>query len=355
MPDLQNGESVQVQGNSGIYTLRNEGGIYSCTCPAWLHQHAPTNVRTCKHLKAYRGEAVELSRVGIDNSPSRKETKSKSKRTSKTVAAALPITGKWIPMLAQIWNKKTDPTNWLMSEKLDGVRAYWDGRGGLWTRGNANRSNKPFVVPKAFLANFPPFPIDGELWLGRGLFQKTVSIVRRMDGNDKWMQLKYMVFDVVDETSGYEERMNRLSEWLQEHPTPFIEQVQQRICQGMEDLHEYLDAIIAKGGEGIMLRKPNGLYEHRRSPNLLKVKPMDDDEARVIGYQPGEGKYVGMLGALECEMPDGKQFNLGTGFSDAERDNPPPIGCLVTYKHQGFTDDGKPRCPVFLRIRTDID
>ena len=86
---------------------------------------------------------------------------------------------------------------------------------------------------------------------------------------------------------------------------------------------------------------------------LWKIKKFDDNEAVVVAYEPGKGKYQGAMGALRCRLPDGTLFEIGTGFDDSERDNPPKIGAMVTFKHQGYTDGGKvPRGPcVFIGVR----
>src|SRR5579872_205696 len=65
MPDLRDDESIHVQGSSDKpYVLSNRGGVYSCTCPAWRNQGAAIERRTCKHLRALRGDAAEQARTG---------------------------------------------------------------------------------------------------------------------------------------------------------------------------------------------------------------------------------------------------------------------------------------------------
>lgn len=105
------------------------------------------------------------------------------------------------------------------------------------------------------------------------------------------------------------------------------------------------------GGEGIVLRNPTAAYETGRSLNALKVKRFADMEGRVLGYRPGTGKYTGMTGALWVEIEGGQRLYIGSGLSDAERADPPPVGSLVTFRYQGFTRNGIPRFPSFLRVR----
>jgi DNA ligase-1 len=103
-----------------------------------------------------------------------------------------------------------------------------------------------------------------------------------------------------------------------------------------------------------MLHRADALYHGGRSPDLLKVKQWLDSEAKVIAYQPGTGKFEGMLGAMEVETDEGRRFLIGTGFSDAERRQPPPLGSTITYRYTGLTASGLPRFPAFLRIRQEF-
>ena len=102
-----------------------------------------------------------------------------------------------------------------------------------------------------------------------------------------------------------------------------------------------------------MVRSTDGLYIDGRSTEVLKVKSFLDAEAKVLKHVPGKGRNAGRLGALLVEEPDGTRFKLGGGFSDAERLSPPPIGSIVTFKYYGRYSSGKPRFPVFLRLRVD--
>ena len=162
MPDLQDGESVEVKGSAAKpYVLRNIGGVYSCSCPAWRNQSAAIESRTCKHLRKLRGDTAETERIGSEL-PARSAKSSAAKD-------APPL------LLAQSWDNALDLTDWWMSEKLDGVRAYWDGKRFLSRQGNE------YHAPEWFVAGLPATPLDGELWIDRKKFQRTVSIVRRQE------------------------------------------------------------------------------------------------------------------------------------------------------------------------------
>lgn len=250
-------------------------------------------------------------------------------------------------LLANVWTPAVDPTGWWMSEKYDGLRGYWDGRK-LWTRnGNA------ISAPDYFLAELPKdIALDGELWMGRGKFEETIGTVRSQTPDERWKLVRFMIFDAPQAKGTFEQRMEFLRKIL---PTTneFAKPVPQERCRGKDHFIAERDRIVTDGGEGLMLRKPESEYEAGRSPTLLKVKPFDDAEATVIAHLPGKGKYTGKLGALRVKTAEGKEFSLGTGFTDAQRAEPPPIGAVVTYRFRGLTEKGLPRFPSFLRVRKD--
>lgn len=250
-------------------------------------------------------------------------------------------------LLAEVWNQSIDPTGWWMSEKYDGVRGYWDGRR-LWSRkGNL------FHAPDYFLAELPrDIALDGELWLGYGKFEETTSIVRSEVPDDRWKRIHFMVFDAPKAEGAFEKRMQFLRATVPAD-NRFIRIVTQERCPGTTQLLAARDRVVRQGGEGLMLRQPESLYEPRRSPTLLKVKPYDDAEATVTGYQPGQGKFAGQLGALRVRTSDGREFSIGSGLSEAERASPPPVGTVITYRFRGLTAKGMPRFPSYFRVRRD--
>lgn len=335
MPDLLDGETAEVKGSARLpYILKNVGGVYSCTCPAWRNQSIAIEQRTCKHLKAYRGEAAETQRVG--------QTTTAAART----AAAKPESGPEL-LLAQPWENDVDLAGWWISEKLDGVRAYWDGKQFLSRQGNR------FHAPDWFVASFPAQPLDGELWLARKAFQRTVSIVRRQDKSDHWREIRYLVFDAPSVDAPFEERLEHVRDLIQTRRPEFAQAHQHLRCTGLSHLREELARVEALGGEGLMLRQPGSRYERGRSSTLLKVKTFLDAEARVVEHLAGTGRHQGRLGALAVELPDGTSFSIGTGFSDKQRESPPPIGSLVTFRYQELSDRGVPRFPSYVGVRVE--
>ncbi|AKH21038.1 DNA ligase [Sedimenticola thiotaurini] len=248
-------------------------------------------------------------------------------------------------MLATPWQPGDDPTGWWLSEKYDGVRGYWNGQQML------SRGGAPIILPAAFRTALPPFALDGELWAGRGRFAETLSTVRDSQPGPGWENIRYLVFDAPEQPGPFEKRIRRVEQWLARQDPVYVALASQTRCLGATHLEQVLDSIEAQGGEGVMLRAAGSPYQSGRSPYLRKYKRFDDAEARVVGYNPGRGKYAGMVGSLNVELPDGTRFAVGSGLSDAERRNPPPIGSLITFKHHGWTRHGKPRFPTFWRIR----
>ena len=340
MPDLLDGESVEVKGSARLpYVLKNTGGVYSCTCPAWRNQSLAIERRTCKHLRAYRGDAAEQERVGGEPPAKRAPEAAAGNSSGGSTAPGL--------LLAHSWQNDIDLAGWWMSEKLDGVRAYWDGQQFISRLGNV------FHAPDFFVAGLPKVPLDGELWLARKAFQKCVSIVRRQDKSDLWRSVRFLVFDLPAAAGPFEERLEQLRDCLASSRPEFAEAHAHDRCRGLDHLREELARVEALGGEGLMLRQPGSRYEAGRSPTLLKVKTFRDAEARVVEHLPGTGRHKGRLGALSVVLSDGTTFSIGTGFSDAQRDRPPEIGSVVTFRYQELSDRGVPRFPSFVRVRKD--
>jgi len=247
------------------------------------------------------------------------------------------------PMLAKTYGYQ-DVKGWFMSEKLDGVRAIWTGNTLISRNGNE------FKAPKWFLEHLPQDTVlDGELFMGRSMFQKTVGVVRKQTPVDsEWKQIRYCVFDAPQAKGVFEQRMACVRKILADNPVADV--VEHEVCMGVEYLEQFSVNLLAAGAEGVMLRRPGSAYEGKRSDALLKYKPQETDEAKVIGFQDGEGRHVGRVGALICSWK-GIIFKLGTGLSDAIRETPPAIGDLVTFDFQGLTDGGIPRFPVFVAAR----
>jgi DNA ligase-1 len=251
-------------------------------------------------------------------------------------------------LLAQEADADIDPSGWLVSEKLDGVRALWDGRSLRF------RSGAPIGAPGWFLERLPKQALDGELWLGRGRFDALSGLVRRARPDDAgWRELRYMVFELPSGRGSFAQRAQQLAELASHTGWPQLQAVPQTTLASREALRAQLEAVVRAGGEGLMLHRADAVYMTGRSKLLLKLKPVQDADAVVIGYLAGRGRHAGRLGALQLRREDGVVFHVGTGLSDAQRDAPPPLGSTVTYTYRGLTPQGVPRFASFLRVRPD--
>ena len=251
-------------------------------------------------------------------------------------------------LLANVYRNQADVAQYLVSEKLDGVRAIWDGQTLRF------RSGKEIHAPRWFVDGLPKQSLDGELWLGRGSFERLSGIVRRELSDDaEWRQVRYMVFELPGAAGTFRERAGQIKQVVRQANVPWLQEIQQFPAVDRNSLQKQLNEIVKAGGEGLMLHRADATYETGRSDTLLKMKPFDDAEAVVVGYLPGKGKYLGKMGALRVRSPEGREFALGTGFTDDQRKNPPQIGATVTYRYRDVTKNGLPRFASFLRIHNE--
>lgn len=252
-------------------------------------------------------------------------------------------------MLANVYHDDIVLADYWVSEKLDGVRAYWDGEK-LRTRGG-----KRIVAPAWFTAGWPSDTLDGELWVARGQFSQVVAIIRQATVSDeRWHAVKFMVFDLPGHGGTFGERNATLKQVVTNIHQPWLLQVKQFKVADKTALRTELNRVAKQGGEGLMLHRGNSLYQAARNDDLLKLKLFDDAEATVVAHLAGKGKYAGMLGALQVLTPNGLLFELGSGLTEEERRHPPPIGSLVTYRYNGLNEkSGVPRFARFMRIRDE--
>ena len=264
------------------------------------------------------------------------------------LGTALPLpAAETLPLLlAETEQGQADVALYLVSEKLDGVRAFWDGQALRTRKGHT------IQVPSWFVARFPAQPLDGELWMGRGEFERLSGIVRRQTPDDsQWQQVRYLVFELPQSPGTFRQRALALRELTARLALPWLQAVEQWEFGSREALDKKLEQIVRAGGEGLMLHRADAAYVTGRSDVLLKLKVWHDAEATVIGHQPGRGKYAGMLGALRVRTAGGVEFMLGTGLSDADRRQPPPVGTLITFRYRELTARGLPRFASYHRPR----
>ena len=238
--------------------------------------------------------------------------------------------------------------DYYLSEKLDGVRAYWNGHY-LTSRGGHK-----FSAPQWFLDSLPVTPLDGELWGGRQTFDEVSGIVRRSEPHEGWRKITFMVFELPLATGDFSMRYQQMRQLYKQYGNQSWQIVEQRAApKTLKSLQEILIKLDAQGGEGYMLKSKTAAYRGGRSDDLLKVKLKNDAEAQVISHHKGKGRLATVMGSITVQMPNGIQFKIGSGFSDAQRKSPPAVGATVSYKYNGLTQNGKPRFPVFWRIRGD--
>ena len=261
-------------------------------------------------------------------------------KAAEPTAPALMLAGKYHPGL--------DLSVYWVSEKYDGVRGYWDGRQ-LWSRGG-----EALHPPAWFIEGWPSTPMDGELWAGRGRFEHASGTVRQQQPDETaWREMRFMVFDLPAHPGVFDERLQAYQDLVKRLNRTWVVAVPQQKIESHEALQRQLKAVVRAGAEGLMLHRGDSIYRAVRGEDLVKLKPFDDAEARVLAHLPGQGKHAGRLGALQVETPEGLRFRLGSGFSDAQRERPPAVGSWVTYRYRGLHESGLPRFASFLRERPE--
>ncbi len=247
---------------------------------------------------------------------------------------------------AEVYRAGIDPTGYWVSEKLDGVRAVWDGEQLRF------RSGRLIATPAWFTQGFPARALDGELWIGRGQFERLSGIVRKETPDDaEWRQVRYTLFELPGAEGDFSARVAVMRQIVAEAGLSQLRAVEQLRISDQRALKHKFDEVVKGGGEGLMLHRADALYRPGRSDDLLKLKPWDDAEAVVVAHLPGKGKYAGKLGALLVELPNGRRLRIGSGINDAQRGHPPAVGAVITYRYRGQTAKGLPRFATFLRVR----
>lgn len=262
------------------------------------------------------------------------------------------------PMLAKNYEGQIDPVGWWHSEKLDGVRAVWN------KQDFKSRNQNIFTAPDWYKEYLPTNnSLDGELFSGRGQFQKTVGYVKKhIPVDEEWKKIKYMVFDLPEDKSPFEQRYQKLEAIIEhscnndpECPLELVKQTKIKDKAHLLDLHK---DITKQGGEGSMLRQPGSYYEQKRSSTLLKLKDFEETDAVVLKVVKGSGKYKNVMGNLEVQLVDDPniKFSVGSGFTDAQRKLGESLfrkGIIIRVQYQGKTDSGVPRFPVYTGIHID--
>ena len=249
---------------------------------------------------------------------------------------------------SSLYNLTDKPNAYFVSEKLDGVRAYWTGKKLI------SRSGKVIYTPNWFTANLPKFAIEGELWINREKFNQMSALVNQLEPNDEyWQHVNFMLFDLPKSELTFEMRLAKLQKLVDSLNLNFVKLIPHQRFEHFKELESYFQQITEQGGEGIMMNLATAHYKSGRHQGLLKIKPYYDDEAVVVDHVSGKGKFENMLGALVVKNSKGQIIKIGTGFSINERQNPPKFGKVITYKYFGYTNTGLPRFASFLRVRDE--
>lgn len=304
-------------------------------------------------IEAQTGVAVEVLALEQIHSPSSKSTRQKisaqQKKSKLKIARKLKIKPKLL--LATAYQRPSNAgADWIgqywVSEKLDGVRGHWTGSQLFTRQGN------PINAPASFTANWPKVAIDGELWMGRGQFEKVSSLVRRKKTDpDAWDKVRFMVFDLPDHKGSFNDRLAKMHHLISTADSKSMALIKQEKVVSLAALDDRLERVVKRKGEGLMLHHQDSIYHQGRSKQLMKLKKHYDAEATVIAHLPGKGKYKNQMGSLLVTTTDGVSFKIGSGFSDQQRRVPPPIGSVITFKYYAKTKNGVPRFASFMRIR----
>lgn len=244
-------------------------------------------------------------------------------------------------MLAGEYRAGLPLNKYYVSEKFDGIRAYWDGQRLF------SKSGRILSPPNYFIRNFPNYALDGELWAGRGQFETTLSIVQS-DNKSRWSQLTLMVFDMPDEKGPFSARVEKMRVLKSNIKSPYIKFIQQEKLDSESHLMMRLKKITAEGAEGLMLHHESAHYPGKPGVDLLKLKPEYQGIAKVIKINPGKGKFAGLLGSLTVKDANGQTFKIGSGFTIQDRKSNFKLGDHIRYRYSGYTRSGKPRHAVFI-------
>ncbi|PUE28848.1 DNA ligase [Limnohabitans sp. Jir61] len=266
--------------------------------------------------------------------------------------ASLPALATQPPALwlANPYQGNEELSDYWVSEKFDGIRGYWDGRQLL------SRSGKTLNPPTWFVQAWPKQPFEGELWAGLGQFEQAASVIQQKQAPDSsWRAMRFMVFDANTSPQAFTDRIVRYQSLVKQIGKPWVQAVPQSKVPSHAALKAILSKTVQADGEGLVLHRGSSLYQSGRNSDVLKFKSHEDAEAKVIALESGQGKHAQRLGALMVETPQGMRFKLGTGFTDAQRENPPAVGQWVTYSYRGLTDKGVPRFASFVRIRPAVE
>ncbi len=249
-------------------------------------------------------------------------------------------------------------SEYLAQPKLNGIRAIWNPASGeLLTRNGNTIKSADHIVDQIKGWNLDGFALDGELYTNRISFQELNGLCRRQSTSEETMILEYHVFDMAVDGVDLEDRMalvNNIGE------TSHIKKVGFDSPENHDEIRALYKTYLGQGYEGIILRKKGSYYSHGRTSDLLKIKPVLDMEAQLIGFAPAkedDSKNKDTFGSLILRLSNGVGFYCG-GISDTARQelwDKKPLGAMVNFKYGAMSDNGTPVFPRYSYIRWDTE
>jgi len=289
--------------------------------------------------------------------------------SAKTINAAIPGTiSTFGCMLAKPFESKRAKFPMMVQPKFDGVRVIADvnvktrqvlffSRTGLQFT-TFDHLKEP-LLDLVQSAHLPYARFDGEVISGS--FNKTVSEVRRK--SEQATDAKYYIFDWIDEdhaSKPYIARYNALMDLNETYMGGFVTHSLIFVLGAMtvnsqDEVDRFYQMYLDAGYEGAMVKDINAKYESKRSYAWMKLKEESSIDTIITGWEPGTGKYAGLIGAVTINH-NGVDVNVGSGLSDGFRQEDPQslLGRLIEVSYQHETPDGSLRHPRFKRFRDPI-
>jgi len=202
---------------------------------------------------------------------------------------------------------------------------------------------------------------DGEITSGS--FNNTVSVARKKD--EQAVDAIFNIFDILPEClfrkdvkegsdHPYSLRRQVLEELMASVKAGPLKLLPRYLVSSVEEIHTLYQSVRASGLEGLIIKEPTAKYWRKRNHAWMKIKAEETLDLYVTGWEPGTGKYEGMIGALIVNHK-GVSVNVGSGLSDTLRQEDPAeiVGRMIEVEYHEVTPDGSLRHPRFKRFRDD--
>jgi len=275
------------------------------------------------------------------------------------------------PMLAHKYLEHKDNIVWTngnyISPKLDGVRAIIT-KDGAFSRNGKRFSSFPHILRelKPLFDKCPNFIFDGEVYTHKlnDNFDKIISLARKtkptpQDLIESEANLQYWIFDCPSIKGTYHERYTHLKKLILENyrDNKWIRLCIHTLIKTDDEIEPALQEWLVHGFEGLMLNTYDGLYECKRSANLLKYKLFIDEDFEIVDIVEGIGNRSGMFGKAVLKDKNGKKFKANARGNENYyikllKEKNDFIGKIATVRYQNLTpDEGVPRFGVIVAIR----